>query len=383
MNLIEIIDVWRDEIVRLLNSGNALFIACFSTTGDVLYANDAMSFVYEYSPDKSFINPSFKSVLSNNTEGVFFEGVITFGKIHSADNFSIIGKFIKKKDKILIIGELNIQELIDQNKIIRDLNLENNNLNRMLIKEKNALKISQLELRESQNQLIELNATKDKFFSIIAHDLINPLGIFKSMTRSMFDEYDDYDEDERLRVLGKIAEYAENSYDLLNNLLNWSRAQRGILKPNIESINLSYVVKSTLMGLKIQADKKNIEISTQIRDNVPVLADKNLLSTIIRNIVSNAVKFTNNNGFIRITKEESDKKIILKIQDNGVGMEPEIIPKLFRIDSNISTKGTNKEIGTGLGLVLCKEFADKMDVSLKVESTLNVGTSFYIYIPKD
>jgi len=382
MELSEIIESWKEYILPMLNGGNAIFIACFDNQGHTLYVNDAMCFVRDNEPSECFINPTFDYILKSKQQGVFFEGVITFGKIYSPDNFSIVGRIIRKYDNILLLGELDIQELVDQNRIIRELNTDNNNLNRMLMIEKNVLRQTQQELQEYQQQLIEINATKDKFFSIIAHDLINPLGVFKSMTKMMYDDYDNFEDLERREILKNISDYASNSYNLLKNLLDWSRSQRGIIKADITIINLVDVVDTTVSDIKSHADKKNIKIHLQLKKDIVVSVDKNLLSTIVRNLVSNAIKFTNNGGNIIIRSLETYSHNILQIEDNGIGMDETTLNSLFKIDKHITTKGTDKEIGTGLGLILCKEFADKMNINLKVVSVLGKGTTFSLHLPK-
>lgn len=382
MKLEEIIENWKEDIFPMLNSGNAIFIACFAANGDVLYANQAMNCVVESNPEEYFINPTFKSILNPDYSGAFFNGIITFGNIHSVDNFSIVGKIFRKHDQILLLGELDIQELIDQNKIIRELNSENNNLNRALIQERNTLNKFQIELKESRQKLIEQVATKDTFFSLIAHDLVNPIGAFKSMTQLMYDKYEDFSNEERLQVLGKLVESANNSLELLRNLLDWSRSQRNILTPNITVVDLSMLIKNILFSVKSQSEKKNITITNHLTNGVNVYADKNFLSTIVLNLLSNAVKFTNLDGQINISIEDKDKIIILKIQDDGVGMDAITMDNLFKIESSKSALGTNSEIGTGLGLILCKEFANKMNVSIEVESKVDFGTTFYIFLPK-
>ena len=366
----------------LLNGGNAIFIACFDNQGHTLYANDAMCFVHNNELNECFINPTFDYILNPNHQGVFFNGIITLGKVYSPDNFSIVGRIIRKDDNILLLGELDIQELVDQNRIIRELNTENSNLNRMLMKEKNVLRQTQQELQEYQQQLIEINATKDKFFSIIAHDLINPLGVFKSLTKMMYDEYDNFDDIERRETLKSIAQYAANSYDLLKNLLDWSRSQRGILTVDISDLNLEYLVMNTISDIKSNSDKKNIDIQVHVNKDLMVSVDVNLFSTIIRNLISNAIKFTNIRGKIIIRSVETDAYNILQIEDSGIGMDESTLSSLFKIDKHITTKGTDKEIGTGLGLILCKEFADKMNIKLSVASVIGEGTTFSIHLPK-
>lgn len=379
---IEIVEIWKNDIVHFLDKGNATFIACFEITGEVVYANASMSFLYDYAPQDTILNPSFSYILQNRTEGLFFEGMITIGLFDSTENFSLIGKLFKNKEYILLLGELDVQEIMSYNKIIRELNSENNNLNRLLIKEKNALNEYQIELTESRNKLIELNSSKDNFFSIIAHDLINPLGVFKNLISHMYDEYEDYDDEERKGLLKTILSSSESAYNLLKNLLDWSRAQRGILKPDLSRFNLSNSVTSVLEVLESQFNEKKITINNYVDNSVIVYSDRHFLNTIIRNVISNAIKFTPNNGTITISNELVEKKIILSIKDSGIGMNEELLSKIFGENIKITTKGTNNEVGTGIGIMLIKEFAEKIGSSIKVDSAVNKGTNFQIYLNK-
>lgn len=378
----DIIKSWKDEILPYIENGNAIFVACISNKGELLYTNQSLSYLKDDHLIDFFINPSLKYILSDEHNGNFFEGIITMGSIHSIDNISIMGKLFRKNDSVLLLGELDISELVEQNRIIRNLNIENSNLTRQLIQEKNALKISEASLLESQKQLQLSNATKDKFFSIIAHDLINPIGSFKEILSLMADSYEDFTEDERLSWIKRILAYSENSYNLLRNLLDWSRSQRGAIKVNITRIDIKPFISEVIRSKQINADKKSIQIENKVNSNVFVNADVNLLTTVIRNLISNAIKFTNFGGLITISDDIVGDKIMIRVADNGVGMSVFQLLNLFRIDQNISTEGTDKEMGTGLGLILCKEFIDKMKGEIYATSKQGEGTTFYITLPK-
>ncbi len=255
---------------------------------------------------------------------------------------------------------------------------------KLLISEREA------ELQKSTLKLRELNATKDKFFSILAHDLRGPIGNFKLVSEMLHEEYDDFSEDERINFLRNMKDSSNNIYKLLENLLEWARSQSGNIIFEPREFNLNYVVNSIKKLMKLSLENKNIELINKLENEIDLIADPNLINTIIRNLLSNAIKFTPNGGKIEIgavvipsnDSKTSGNKINIYIKDNGVGMSEDKIKKLFKIEFNISTDGTNKEKGTGLGLILCKEFIEKHGGKIWVESEVGKGSTFYFSIPQ-
>lgn len=243
-------------------------------------------------------------------------------------------------------------------------------------------KIAEEALKESEVRLRELNATKDRFFSIIAHDLRNPLGNLKDVTKLLHESYKDFSEIERIEFLDLMKESSKNIYSLLENLLDWSRAQRGVLKFNPSEFNLKLLVSDVIKLFKPTAENKSINIECNINGAISINADINMLHTIFRNLISNALKFTKENGAIVINVESIDDMIKCSVIDNGVGMPIETIEKLFRIDASITSLGTNNESGTGLGLILCKELIEKHNGKIWVESIEGKGSTFYFTLPK-
>jgi signal transduction histidine kinase len=236
-------------------------------------------------------------------------------------------------------------------------------------------------LLERTNILNELNATKDKFFSIIAHDLRGPFANFRVVTDLLTSSYDELEETEKKEFLELIKDSANNLYSLLENLLDWSRSQRGTMPFNPNEFDFSLIAKNTVNFLKLSADNKNIELINNITDDTYITADVNMITTVIRNLVSNAIKFTANGGQININSTITEKDSIFSVQDNGIGLSKETINKLFRIDTQVTTIGTNDEKGTGLGLILCKEFVEKHGGKIWVESEVGKGSTFYFSLP--
>ncbi|MEN8121816.1 MAG: ATP-binding protein [Bacteroidota bacterium] len=253
------------------------------------------------------------------------------------------------------------------------------------IKEQNEnLKHASIEIKESEAKLKESNSTKDKFFSIIAHDLKSPFNAILGFTRILLENHKKYDDEKREEVIRLVNDSANNAFNLLEDLLTWSRLQSGHINFSPEKLHLKILLFETITNLQTQADKKNIQLLDTIAEDDMIFADKNMIATVFRNLLSNAIKFTNNNGSVTISskKQTNSNFLEISIKDTGVGIPKDKIQDLFRIDKDISTQGTEKETGTGLGLTLCKEFIENHKGEIWVESEIEKGTIFYFTIPK-
>lgn len=236
---------------------------------------------------------------------------------------------------------------------------------------------------QKNEELAELNAAKDKFFSIIAHDLRNPLGNFRNITKLLAESYHEFSEKNRLEFLGVMKDSANNIFSLLENLLEWSRSQRGMIQFNPVELNIKMLASEVIELVKPAADKKQITIVNNISEKIIVAADPNLLNTVYRNLVSNAVKFTHHGGKIELgvlnIPEVSDT---FYIKDTGLGMDENIMKNLFKIDKDVSRPGTDNEPSTGLGLILCKDFVEKHGGKIWAESEESKGSTFYFTLSK-
>ncbi|OFX55151.1 MAG: hypothetical protein A2066_15590 [Bacteroidetes bacterium GWB2_41_8] len=238
-------------------------------------------------------------------------------------------------------------------------------------------------LRESEARYRELNATKDKFFSIIAHDLRSPfhniVGFSNLLVRNIIDR--DYSGIERFAWI--IQDSSLKAMDLLTNLQEWTRSQTGRMEFTPESLNLSSLVTEVTRFLSIQASQKSISLKINISKRLKISADKQMLSTILRNLISNAIKFTRPEGEIEITVIRQKGNTLFSVSDNGVGIKNEALQKLFKVEESCCTPGTQNEKGTGLGLLLCKEFVDKHGGKIWVESEPGKGSKFSFTIPEN
>ena len=237
-------------------------------------------------------------------------------------------------------------------------------------------------LRESEIQLRELNATKDKFFSIIAHDLKSPFNAIIGFSELLVEQIREKDYEGIEEYAGYINTSSLRAMSLLSNLLEWSRTQIGRMNYTPEGIELNAIVNEVIELLTDPAKQKGIAISNTIPQNLIVFADKTMISTVLRNLVSNAIKFTISGGHVNLSAQQVDDELLVSVSDNGVGIRKEAIPNLFLIEESKSTSGTDKETGTGLGLILCKEFVEKHGGRIWAESEEGVGSTFKFTLPK-
>lgn len=243
------------------------------------------------------------------------------------------------------------------------------------------LSFSRKKIKEQNLRLLELNASKDKFFSIISHDLKNPFNTLIGFSDILIKKHKQLSSDKITKFYHVINSTARQGYALLENLLEWSRSQMGSIIINKTEFCINSLIDEVLMLHRISANEKQINIIITGEKNVMIFADQNMIKTVLRNLISNAIKFTNISGEIIINCKKSDKSAIISIKDNGIGIKPENLTKIFRFEENISTEGTMNEKGTGFGLVLSKEFINKNGGELSAKSEYQKGSEFKITIP--
>ncbi len=232
-------------------------------------------------------------------------------------------------------------------------------------------------------ELKEMNASKDKFFSIIAHDLKNPFNTIIGFSKMLNEEADSENIPKTREIAGMINSSASQTLSLLENLLEWANSQRGKISFEPRQIHLQSLMNEELATLKGVATAKNIALSLTCPENLSVFADKNMIKTILRNLISNAIKFTQRNGRVEIFASSDNNGVRVAVADNGIGILKDTMTKLFRIDGNLSSRGTENEKGTGLGLFLCKEFVEKHGGKIWAESEPGNGSTFIFIIPSD
>jgi signal transduction histidine kinase len=288
----------------------------------------------------------------------------------------IISTFIAFVLFILLV--FSILRSIRKQKIVNSkLNLVNNEINEKNkeIDEKNQLLI------EQNGQLIKLNETKDKFFSVISHDLRGPFNALLGYLELLNTEFESLTEDEKKTMVKSVYKSSLNTYNLLVNLLDWARTQRGLLENNAEELDICEVVESTIDLVKHRADKKDLLIINEIANEIFVLADRNLLSSVLLNLLNNAIKFSPRNTIIKINCQFENELVVVHIIDQGIGIPKDKQIDLFKIGNSSKRQGTESEIGTGLGLVLVKEFVQLIGGKIWVKSEESKGSEFSFSLP--
>jgi len=309
----------------------------------------------ETSPPRlnSFANP-FKQLQSELRHLVWQSQEIADGDYDQSVSFS--GDFSRAFNK-MIIALRERQNLVELNKE----------------KEEQLIKYAQ-ELKDS-------NSSKDILFSIIAHDLKNPFNSLLGFSELLSDDVKEGNYEEIGYYSELISESAKRAYNLLVNLLDWSRLQTGKISVNPESINLKDLIIQNIKVTDISAKEKDLTIIFDETRQYPIVTDKTILNTVLRNLINNAIKYTPTGGQIRLIVDRHADSYHISIQDNGIGMKEEHCIKLFKVDKVQSTPGTNNEKGTGLGLILCNDFVSLLGGQIKVQSTYGKGTTFVVSLP--
>ncbi len=238
-------------------------------------------------------------------------------------------------------------------------------------------------IKEQNKKLNELNATKDKFFSIIAHDLINPFNSMLGFSDFLIKNFYKYSDEKKLQFVKNIHGAANSSFKLLKNLLTWSRSQRNKLKFVPEKNSLKSIFYEIILLHNTNAKNKDIIIDNLLDEDIFVKADSNMLKTILRNLLSNAIKFTDKGGKITFSARKIPENAFaeISVKDTGIGIDKKNTDNLFNIEKSTSTRGTDNEKGTGLGLIICKEFVEKHGGKIWVKSIPKQGSEFLFTIP--
>jgi PAS domain S-box-containing protein len=236
-------------------------------------------------------------------------------------------------------------------------------------------------IKESETKLHQLNADKNRFISILGHDLKSPFNNLLGLSEVLIDEINSLKTQEIEDIAKDIQKSANIANKLLDNILMWARTQQGKIPFKPQILNFKDIFKDTLEILAPNANAKNITINYSATDEINVFADIDMIKTVLRNLVSNAIKFTNSGGSINIDAKQNSENVIISVYDNGIGVPPENLTKLFDISEVITTTGTAKETGTGLGLLLCKEFVEKHGGKIWVESEVGKGSDFKFNLP--
>lgn len=323
------------------------------------------------------------------TMKIMLTGQANAEAVGSALNYANLYRYIAKPweetDLSLTVTEalrsyFQDKKLEEQNAMLQELNRELEQWNATLeqqVKERTA------EIEAQRQELVELNASKDKFFSIISHDLRSPFNALLGFAQLLSENLESYSLPNIQTKVDRIRLSAENLYALLENLLTWSRIQRGAMEHDPEQLDMAELVEDTLDLFVSKAEEKDIRLNHAIPQGMVAHADYNMVNTVIRNLVSNAMKFTDSGGKIELSAHPQNESFIeVAIADTGTGIKQDDLSKLFRIDVQYTHVGTAGEKGTGLGLSLCKDLVEKNGGTIWVESQVDKGTTFRFTLPQ-
>ena len=334
----------------------------------------------------SYVNKGFEDYTGYHKDDVVNESIFNFT---DADGRKIYGEKIIPliKGQGSWEGEMNIKKkdgsFFISNQICSTFNSSKKNITLYvsIFNDITIRKEQEQELKNINNSLSSTLVTRDKMFSIIAHDLTGPFSSILGFSKLMATEFNDYNTSDHIKFSQFIYESGRNTFDLLTNLLHWSRSQLGSVELFTEEIDLLDLINENVDPLKLMLNKKEITLLLNVQNGIAVLADNNTMGVVIRNLFSNAIKFTPRLGTIEISAKKNEGKIAVAFIDSGVGMSNSVVANLFNKNKNNSEKGTEDEKGTGLGLHLCKEFIELNKGTISVESELGSGTIFTITIP--
>jgi len=341
-------------------------------------------FAEKFQADEQNLLASGKPLIGEIEKGLDENGNVVF---ISTSKYPI---YNNKKQIIGLVGiGRDVSKLIEYESKLLDSYTElkkiNSQLkvNQELINEQTEqLKAQSIELEYANEQLTELIKTRDKFFSIIAHDLKNPVNLLKGFAELLLHRYNEIDDVRRYKYIETVFRTSNNLTDLLEKLLQWARMQTGGIRFDPEVINIYAFIEENLAPLTDSFEQKNITVESNFQDTeLLMVGDRNMLDFVFRNLLTNAMKYTNRGGHILILCDINNNKAQFCVSDNGIGMEEHISRDLFSLTRNRTKEGTEGELGSGLGLFLCKDFIERNRGKIWVESKIGEGTKVYFYVP--
>lgn len=348
-------------------------------------------YILHSKPDGAFAldyaSPRMAEMLGLSVEGLLADNQTIFNAIHpdDVDGFRTLSQDgiykhrpFNWKGRILAGGNMKWMHFMSTPEMLKNGDI----LWHGLIVDITERKLAEEEIKLKNEELSNLVAEKDRFFSIVAHDLRSPFNVLLGLTQLLDEDLPNMELDKTQKLVSILRGSALSVYNLLENLLEWSRIKRGNTSFDPESFLLTTKIDEFLQPVFESANKKLIEISYSIPDDLVVFADQNMMGSIIRNLASNAVKFTPKNGKVFLLAQVTeDQSIEISVKDSGIGMNKSILNKLFNIDRNNNRRGTDGESSSGLGLIICKEFAEKHGGHIRAESLEGKGSTFYLTLP--
>lgn len=362
----------EEKLVKLYSAVEQIVdtIVITNRSGIIEYVNPAFEKLTGYSVEET-VGKTLSIIKSGLKDQKFYEELwktILSGKVFKTEFVN------RKKDGELYYEEKTISPIFDKNKNITHFVGTGVDITER--------KKTEFTIQEQYTQLKELNSSKDKFFSIIAHDLKSPFSGFMNLTEIMAVESKDFSISEFAELSKSLNESAVNLFKLLENLLEWASIKQGVMSFDLKPLNLSSVVSANILTIAERAAQKGIILYNQVDESLAVLADEKMINTVFRNLLSNAVKFTRRGDTVKVNAKSGGNDFIeIMVSDTGVGIPVKDLIRLFKIDEKVSSVGTDNELSTGLGLLLCREFLEKQGGRIWVESEVGKGSIFHFTLP--
>jgi len=350
----------------IFNESTDALIITDGKSGHIVDVNDACLTLLGYTKDE-MLGESYKMLFPHQG---FSQIALSADKIKMFDNV-LPGKLIQKKDGTKLLMDLTITNIIE----------EDDKLVLSCFRDATERVKTEEALEEYAEKLAKMNASKDKLFSIIAHDLKNPFVTLLGFVEILQEDFITLNDKEKLDFISEIEKVAKNSHQLLENLLTWSQSQLGRIQADPGVFKLKGVVDKAFEQSEGQAKNKTIELVNSVDENLECLADDSMVLTILRNLIANAIKFSEHGKRVEVNAADVIGKCQISVKDEGIGMDDVTVAQLFKLEANISTLGTDSEKGTGLGLILCEDFVAKNKGEIWCESESGTGSTFHFTVP--
>ncbi len=352
-------------------------ITIFDKDGNLEWINDGFTRMYGYTQDQ-YIKEKNINIIDGSDNPNIREAV----KSCINDKKSVVYQFkTRTRDGKELWAQTTLTHVIDKNGDTINLIAIDSDITKIKQAEREILDQKQ-EIEEQRDKLAKSNATKNKFFRIIAHDLRNPISTLAGSTNLIFNDFDEYNKEQTKGFIGELNKLSQTTFNLLENLLDWSSTQMGEIKFFPKLIDIHSLTNESIELIKRKLGSKNIDLKVNVKKGTIAYADENMIKTVIRNLLSNAVKFTPENGIIEITCSDDTEFLKYSVKDSGIGIKKEDQNKLFRIDTHHTTPGLANEKGSGLGLILCKEFIEKNGGIISILSEPQKGTNIEFTLKK-
>lgn len=375
---------WTAELEDAVSRSNALFVALFSVNErKLLFGNPAALELLKDMGVDGLINPTFDKLAGLEGDNPVFEGLLTVGNSISV-NTTMEARVFKKESGLLVAGEVNLQKIIELNTRMARLNQEISNLQRMLMKEKILTEQTLEELRQANHQLELLNQEKNRFLSIAAHDLRNPISTAISFTDILLHNADVFPDDRKAGFLKTIEERLQFSLKLMSELLDVSKIEAGTLQLKKEKADYRKLLEQTIAFNQLVGQWKKISIDLQCGEHELEFGfDRNKMEQVLNNLISNAIKYSHPGSRVTVSVKRGDKLVRTEIHDEGIGIPGDELDKIFEPFQKSSSRPTAGESSTGLGLAIAKKVVEEHGGSIGVTSKPGEGSSFFFTIPAD